>query len=78
MPRFLEVRDWSPGYLNVTPHHLTILARCTACGAEREFDRNGVPSSAQHALIKEIEPRLRCKTCGAKGGRLRFGSWAAD
>ncbi|NNH56890.1 hypothetical protein HLI01_08725 [Rhizobium laguerreae] len=74
--RFLEVKDWTPGYLNVTPQHMTILARCEACGSEREFDRTGLPFSVRHALITDIEARLRCSACGAKAGRLRFGSYA--
>ncbi|MGG7534697.1 hypothetical protein [Rhizobium sp. 12,4] len=75
MRRFLEISGWSPGYLYVAPHHVTILARCEACGAEREFDRHSVPRSLEYALIPEIEARLRCATCGANAGRLRFGSY---
>ena len=74
--RFIEVKGWSPGYLNVTPHHMTILARCEACGSEREFDRRSVPSAVGHALITDIEARLKCTACDAKAGRLRFGSYA--
>ncbi|MBX4941192.1 hypothetical protein [Rhizobium binae] len=75
MRKFLEIRDWSPGYLNVTPQHVTIIALCKACGASREFDRNGVPANLRHALIADIERRLKCSSCGAKAGRLRFGSY---
>lgn len=73
--RFLEINGWSPGYLYVAPHHVTILARCDACGAEREFDRQSVPARLDFALIPEIEARLKCTACGAKAGRLRFGSY---
>lgn len=78
MSRFLEIKDWSPGYLNVTPQHVTILARCEACGTEREFDRQAVPREMMHSLVMHIEARLRCKTCGAKAGRLRFGNYIDD
>lgn len=78
MRKFIEVRNWTPGYLNVTPRHVTILARCDACGTEREFDRNSVPAAARQTLIRDIEARLKCAGCGAKAGRLRFGSYAAD
>ncbi|PDS67882.1 hypothetical protein CO651_32265 [Rhizobium phaseoli] len=61
----------------MAPQHVTILARCEACGAEREFDRQSVPALLRHALISELEERLRCTSCGAKAGRLRFGSYAA-
>lgn len=76
--RFLEIQGWTPGYLNVTPQHLTILAACTVCGSEREFDRYAVPVDAKNALIVDIERRLRCAACGAKAGRLRFGSYLDD
>lgn len=78
MSRFLEIKDWSPGYLNVTPQHVTILAHCEACGTEREFDRRSLPREMMHNLIADIEPRLRCASCGAKAGRLRFGSYLDD
>lgn len=78
MAKFLEIRGWSPGYLNVTPHHVVILAECMACGDRREFDRDTVPTVLRHALIAEIEPRLKCSACGQKAGKLRFGSWAAE
>ncbi|MBY3333729.1 hypothetical protein HFN98_24360 [Rhizobium laguerreae] len=76
--RFLEIKDWTPGYLNVTPQHMTILARCEVCGSEREFDRTNLPFGVRHALITDIEARLRCVACGAKGGRLRFGSYTTN
>lgn len=76
--RFLEIKDWTPGYLNVTPHHLVILVKCEACGAEREFDRRAVPPLLRHSLISELEARLKCTACGAKNGRLRFGSYLDD
>jgi hypothetical protein len=74
----MEIQDWTPGYLNVTPQHLVILVKCEACGSEREFDRRAVPSVVRHALIKDIEARLRCVNCGAKSGRLGFGSYLDD
>ncbi|MBB5664723.1 hypothetical protein GGE68_002920 [Rhizobium leguminosarum] len=76
--RFIEIKNWTPGYLNVTPQHVTILAACVVCGSEREFDRCAVPVDAKHALIVDIEARLRCAACGARAGRLRFGSYAED
>lgn len=78
MPRFLETPNWNPGYLNVTPQHTVIMARCEACGSEREFDRDRVPSAMRQALIADIEPLLRCVSCGAHAGRLRFGSYLDD
>jgi hypothetical protein len=77
MPRFIPIPGWSPGYLYVCPHHVTILVRCEACGIEREFDRDSLPHSLRHALVREIEPRLKC-SCGAKQAKLRFGSYAGD
>ncbi|MBX5015974.1 hypothetical protein [Rhizobium lentis] len=76
-PRFQEIRDWSPGYINVTPEHVTIMAECTACGATREFAREKLPSHLHFSLISEIEPHLKCSSCGAKAGKLRFGSYVA-
>ncbi|XKM40306.1 hypothetical protein A4U53_030710 [Rhizobium ruizarguesonis] len=58
--RFLEIKDWTPGYLNVTPQHMTILVKCEACGSEREFDRSNLPQHWRHALITDIEARLKC------------------
>lgn len=78
MRKFLEVPNWSPVYLNVAPHHLAILAECQACGQRREFDKRKVPPGLQHSLIREIEPLLKCSSCGARAGKLRFGSWAGD
>ncbi|ARO22967.1 hypothetical protein TAL182_CH01154 [Rhizobium sp. TAL182] len=75
--RFQEIKGWSPGYINVTPEHVTIMAECVACGATREFARESLPSGLQFALISEIEPHLKCSSCGAKAGRLRFGNYVA-
>ncbi|MBB4194866.1 hypothetical protein [Rhizobium aethiopicum] len=71
--RFQEFKDWSPGYINVTPEHVAIMAECTACGAAREFARESLPSHLQFSLISEIEQRLKCTECGAKAGKLKFG-----
>ncbi|MBX5268525.1 hypothetical protein HJB99_07520 [Rhizobium sp. NLR17b] len=71
--RFQEIKDWSPGYINVAPDHVTIMAECQACGEQREFDRKALPRGMQQHLISEIEPHLKCATCGAKAGKLRFG-----
>ncbi|TLX12169.1 hypothetical protein [Rhizobium sp. MHM7A] len=73
--RFQEIRDWSPGYINVTPEHVAIMAECTACGKAREFARESLPSHMHFSLISEIEPHLKCASCGAKAGKLRFGSY---
>jgi hypothetical protein len=78
MPRFLEVPNWTPGYLNVAPSHMVILAECQACGERRDFDKKSVPPHMHHHLIRDIEPLLKCSSCGAKAGKLRFGSWAEE
>ncbi|MFL5015382.1 MAG: hypothetical protein ACJ8EW_04160 [Rhizobium sp.] len=78
MPKFMEIRDWSPGYLNVTPQHVEIMAECQACGEQRKFDRRSVPASMRQHLISEIEPHLKCAACGAKAGKLRFGSFMEE
>ncbi|MBY5849693.1 hypothetical protein HFN51_03850 [Rhizobium leguminosarum] len=72
MRRFQQIPNWSPGYINVCPQHLDIMVECTACGAMREFDRNSLPDSLRHALVEEIEKRLRC-VCGVKAAKLKFG-----
>lgn len=78
MPRFQQVPDWSPGRLNYAPHHLVIMAECMACRDMRELDRNAVPQRWRHALIVDIEPRLKCSVCGKRDGKLRFGGWVED
>lgn len=77
MPRFIRIPDWSPGYINVCPHHVDIMVRCEACGTEKEFDRKSLPPTLRHALIEEIEPRLIC-ACGAKAAKLLFGHFSAE
>ncbi|MBB2698981.1 UNVERIFIED_ORG: hypothetical protein GGI66_003658 [Rhizobium esperanzae] len=76
--RFRAIRDWTPGYFNVTPAHLDIMAECTACGEMREFARDSLPAAFRQALISEIEPHLKCSACGAKSGKLRFGSYLGE
>lgn len=75
MRRFQPIRDWTPGYLNTCPHHIDIMVECMACGTTREFHRYKLSMSARHALISDIEPRLKCSSCGVKSGKLRFGSY---
>lgn len=76
--RFRAIRDWTPGYINATPAHLDIMAECTACGEMREFSRDSLPRGLSHALISEIEPHLKCTSCGAKSAKLRFGSYLGE
>ena len=76
--RFQEIKGWSPGYINVTPEHVTIMAECTACGAAREFARESLPSHLHFSLISEIEACLKCSSCGAKAARLKFGHYMKD
>ncbi|OWV92549.1 hypothetical protein ATY81_24410 [Rhizobium sp. R72] len=71
--RFIN-SNWNPGCIHYVPHHVDIVAKCHACGAERRFDRGSLPPSLRHAYIDEIQPRLKCQTCGAKGGEMMFGS----
>jgi hypothetical protein len=71
--RFQVMADWSPGYINVCPPHVTIMAECTACGKTGEFDKETLPKTLQHALIRDIEKRMKCLSCGAKTAKLRFG-----
>ncbi|RWX11883.1 hypothetical protein EHI42_23555 [Rhizobium hidalgonense] len=78
MPKFREIKDWAPGYLNVAPQHITIMAACLACGEKREFDRTLVPTEMRQRLISEIEQHLKCAACGAKAGKLRFGSYMEE
>lgn len=73
MIRFQEIKDWTPGYMNVTPAHLDIVAKCAACGLERKFSKESLPHSLKHALVEDVEKRLRCSACGAKAGKLKFG-----
>ncbi|MBY5407146.1 hypothetical protein HFO98_01410 [Rhizobium leguminosarum] len=72
MRRFQQIRDWSPGYINVCPQHIEIMVECTACGVMRAFDRTALPNGLRHALVETIEQRLKC-ACGAKTAKLRFG-----
>jgi hypothetical protein len=78
MGRFVQIKDWTPGYLNVCPAHVEIHVICGGCGEEREFDRRSVPVSLRHELIEDIEPRLKCSLCGAKAAKLIFGYIAAE
>lgn len=76
--QFRAIKDWTPGYINVTPAHLDVMAECTACGEMREFRTDNLPSALRHALISDIEPHLKCTSCGAKSGKLRFGSYVGE
>ncbi|WEA27926.1 hypothetical protein [Rhizobium binxianense] len=78
MARFHPIRDWSPGYMNATPSHLDIMAECVACGAIRPFSKASLPQELQHAEVREVEKRLKCAACGAKAGKLRFGSYSGE
>ena len=73
MHRFQRIPDWTPGYMNVAPQHLDIMAECTACGEGREFSKDALPPGLRHALVSEVEERLKCSSCGAKAAKLRFG-----
>jgi hypothetical protein len=73
--RFMETPNWKPGYLNVVPRHTDIRVRCKACGEEREFDRDRLPSALRHGLIETVEARLKCSSRGAKAAKLLFGSY---
>lgn len=70
---FQQITNWSPGYINVAPANLDIMAECTACGQSREFFKRSLPDSLWHALISDIEARMKCSACGAKAGKLKFG-----
>ncbi|TBY41609.1 hypothetical protein [Rhizobium leguminosarum] len=76
--RFQEIKDWTPGYMNVAPAHLDMMVKCTACGLEREFSKEHLPRSLRQALVKDIEKRLSCSSCGAKAGKLKFGYWLRE
>ncbi|MGZ2484248.1 hypothetical protein ACVITL_002771 [Rhizobium pisi] len=76
--RFQAIKDWSPGYINVTPAHLAIMAECTACGQQREFSKEDLPQNLRHSHVEDVEKRLKCSSCGAKAGKLRFGYYLAD
>ena len=78
MPQFVPIPNWTPGYLNVCPDHVDILAECTACGETREFQRDKLSMAMRHALVADIEKRLKCSSCGAKSGKLLFGSYVGD
>ncbi|MGO6707582.1 hypothetical protein [Rhizobium johnstonii] len=64
--------------MNVTPQHMDIMAECTACGEKREFLKKSLPQGLQHAEVSDVEKRLKCASCGAKAGKLRFGSYCDD
>jgi hypothetical protein len=78
MVKFLEVPNWDPGYVNTTPQHIAIMAECTACGELRNFSFDRLPESLQYAEIRDVEKLLKCSECGAKAGKLRFGSFVPD
>lgn len=78
MRRFLETPNWNPGYMNVAPQDAVIMAECTACGAQQEFIRERLPWNLRQASISDVEMRLRCSSCGARTGKLRFGSFLSD
>lgn len=71
--RFQQIKNWTPGYLNVCPRHLAIRVRCEACRTEKDFDRDALPFQYHHAAIDDIEAKLKCE-CGEKRARLIFGS----
>jgi len=71
--RFIEIPNWGPGYLNVCPRHVDIRVRCEACGIEKDFDRDALHFRYHHAMIEDIEAKLKCE-CGEKRARLIFGS----
>jgi hypothetical protein len=48
-----------PGYMNVVPQHTEIRVRCKTCGEEREFDRFRLPLVLRHALVEDVEARLK-------------------
>ena len=73
MRKFMRLADWSPGYINVCPQHVVIRVKCSACNAEREFDRNSLPSLLHHASVEDIESRMKCASCDKKAAKLRFG-----
>jgi hypothetical protein len=75
MPRFVETPNWKPGYLNVVPQHTEIGVRCKACGEERKLDRDRLAAPLRHALVEDVEARLKCASCGAKAAKLLFGSY---
>lgn len=76
--RFQEIKDWIPGSMNVAPAHLDIMAKCTACGQEQGFSKESLPNSLKHALVEDVEKRLKCSSCGAKAGKLKFGYWLKE
>lgn len=78
MAMFQEIKDWTPGYMNVTPAHIDVLAECTVCGQQREFSKESLPAHLRHALVQEVEKHLKCASCGAKAGKLKFGHYVND
>jgi hypothetical protein len=75
MRKFVEIRNWSPGYINVAPHHVEIRVQCRACDKEVDFDRRSLPPLLHHALITDIEARMKC-SCGAKQAKMLFGHYS--
>lgn len=75
MRRFVETPNWKPGYMNVVPQHTEISVRCKACGEECEFDRFRLPPVLRHALVEDVEARLKCSSCCAKAAKLLFGGY---
>ena len=73
MRRFQAIRNWCPGYINVAPAHLDIMAECTACGAQRDFSTDALPQSLWHALVDDVEKHMKCSSCGARAAKLHFG-----
>lgn len=66
------------GTLNVVPHHAIIMASCNACGEMRELDRKAFEDAAGSTVwIADAEKRLKCRSCGAKDGKIVTGYYAA-
>jgi NifU-like protein involved in Fe-S cluster formation len=61
--------------MHIAPAHMDIMAKCMACGQEREFDKRQLPAHLQHADVEDVEARLKCSACGAKAGKLEFGHY---
>ncbi|TCL70669.1 hypothetical protein [Rhizobium sp. BK251] len=78
MRTFIQIQNWSPGYMNVCPAHVVILVECKACGERREFDKHSLPPSLHHALVTTVESRLKCTSCGEKSGKMLFGHYGKD
>ncbi len=75
--RFQKIPDWQPGYLNACPRHVDIRVTCLSCGIEKDFDRDALPWQLHHAIIEDIEQRLKCE-CGEKRAKLLFGHLMPD